>query len=88
MINLRLFISGRSKATDESIQLLKGICERELRGEYELEIIDATKNPELALTDQIIATPTLLRKLPPPLRSVIGRLTEEKIIEALELKPR
>jgi circadian clock protein KaiB len=70
-----------------AIANLKRICEQELGGAYELEIIDVLKDPQLAEDDKILATPTLIKQLPPPLRRVIGDLSDkEKVLLGLELR--
>jgi circadian clock protein KaiB len=67
---------------------LRRICEQELHGQYELEIIDVLKNPQLAEDEKILATPTLIKQLPPPLRRVIGDLSDkEKVLLGLEVRP-
>jgi circadian clock protein KaiB len=68
---------------------LKKICEENLKGEYSIEVIDLLENPELAAGDQIIAIPTLVRKLPEPIVKIIGNLsTKEKVLIGLDLRPR
>ena len=67
---------------------MRRICEEELKGEYELEIIDVLEQPEAAETDRILATPTLIKQLPPPLRRVIGDLSDrDKVLLGLEVRP-
>lgn len=69
-----------------AIANLRRICEQELGGQYQLEIIDVLEHPELAEEDKILATPTLIKQLPPPLRKVIGDLSDkEKVLLGLEL---
>jgi circadian clock protein KaiB len=83
---LRLFVTGSSPRAQVAIANLRRICEQELRGQYELEIIDVLEHPELAENDKILATPTLIKQLPPPLRKVIGDLSDkEKVLLGLEL---
>src|SRR3954470_11582957 len=72
---LRLYVSGLTPRSTEAINNLTRICEEHLKGRYELEIIDIYKHPELAGSDQIIATPTLVKRLPVPLRSLVGTLS-------------
>jgi circadian clock protein KaiB len=85
---LRLYVTGTSPRAQAAIANLRRICEQELHGEYELEIIDVLKNPELAENDKILATPTLIKQLPPPLRRVIGDLSDkEKVLLGLEVRP-
>jgi len=86
---LRLFISGLTPKSQRAIDNLKAICEEHLRGRYELEIIDIFQQPDLARTEQIIAAPTLVKELPPPLRKFIGDMSQtEKILVGLEVKPK
>jgi circadian clock protein KaiB len=85
---LRLYVTGTSPRTEVAIANLRRICEQELRGQYELEIIDVLKNPQLAEEEKILATPTLIKQLPPPLRRVIGDLSDkEKVLLGLEVRP-
>jgi circadian clock protein KaiB len=71
-----------------AIANLRRICEQELRGQYDLEIIDVLENPQAAEDEKILATPTLIKQLPPPLRRVIGDLSDkEKVLLGLEVRP-
>lgn len=86
---LKLYISGSSPRADAAVRNLRRICEEELDGRYELEIIDVVANPEIAESDRILATPTLVKKLPPPLRRVIGDLSDrDKVLLGLEVRER
>jgi circadian clock protein KaiB len=86
---LKLFVTGKTPRTQTAITNLKRICEEELKGEYKLEIIDVLENPEAAETEKILATPTLIKQLPPPLRRVIGDLTDkEKVLFGLAVAPK
>jgi circadian clock protein KaiB len=86
---LRLFVTGASARTGTAIANLKRICEQELQGMYDLEIIDVLEHPELAENEKILATPTLIKSLPPPLRRVIGDLSDkEKVLLGLEVQPK
>ena len=86
---LRLYIAGVSLRSSRAVENIKRICEEHLKGRYELEVIDIYQNPVLAQGEQIIAVPTLIKKLPPPLRKFIGDLTDtEKILLGLDLKPK
>ena len=68
---------------------LKVICEEHLKGKYQLEVIDLLKNPQLAKGDQIVALPTLVRRLPEPVRKIIGHMSDvEKVLVGLQLRPR
>ena len=85
---LRLFVTGASARTGTAIANLRRICEQELEGQYELEIIDVLEFPDLAEHERILATPTLIKSLPPPLRRVIGDLSNtEKVLLGLEVHP-
>lgn len=85
---LRLYVSGSSPRAQLAIDNLRRICEQELRGQYALEIIDVLENPQIAEDEKILATPTLIKQLPPPLRRVIGDLSDkEKVLLGLEVRP-
>ncbi len=85
---LRLYVTGMTPNSIRAIENIKRICKDYLEGRFELEIVDIYKNPELAKESQIIAAPTLIRKLPPPLRRFIGDLSDmEKILVGLDLTP-
>jgi circadian clock protein KaiB len=84
---LKLYVAGATPRAVAAIENLRRICEKDLKGRYELEVIDVLKNPELAEQDKILATPTLIKQLPPPLRRVIGDLSDaEKVLLGLELR--
>jgi circadian clock protein KaiB len=86
---LRLYVAGLNRLSLRAIENLKKICEENLQGRYELEVIDIYQQPVLARGEQIIAAPTLIKKLPLPLRRFIGDLSQtEKIIVGLDLKPK
>jgi circadian clock protein KaiB len=86
---LKLYVAGSSPRAALAIDNLKRICEADLSGRYVLEIIDVLEHPELAEQDKILATPTLIKQLPPPLRRVIGDLSDaEKVLLGLELRQR
>jgi circadian clock protein KaiB len=85
---LKLYVTGSSPRTDRAIGNLRRICETELNGDFALEIIDVLENPEAAEQDRILATPTLIKALPPPLRRVIGDLSDtDKVLLGLEVRP-
>ncbi len=85
---LRLFVTGTSSRTGTAIANLRRICEQELRGQYDLEIIDVLEFPDVAEDEKILATPTLIKSLPLPLRRVIGDLSDkEKVLLGLEVRP-
>jgi circadian clock protein KaiB len=84
---LKLYVSGTSPRAETAIANLRRMCEQELRGEYELEIIDVLEHPQLAEDEKILATPTLIKQLPPPLRRVIGDLSDkDKVLFGLEVR--
>jgi circadian clock protein KaiB len=86
---LRLYVAGLSTISLRAIENLKKICAENLEGRYELEVIDIYQQPVLAQGEQIIATPTLIKQLPLPLRRFIGDLSQtEKILVGLDLKPK
>ena len=86
---LKLYVTGASARAETAIRNLRRICEEELEGRYELEIIDVQEQPEVAEADRILATPTLIKQLPPPLRRVIGDLSDkEKVLLGLEVRMR
>lgn len=86
---LKLYISGNSPRAQAAIANLKRICEEDLAGRYTLEIVDVLENPEAAEMDKILATPTLVKSLPPPLRRVIGDLSDkDKVLLGLEVRAR
>ena len=81
-------MTGESSRTGTAIANLRRICEQELEGQYDLEIIDVLEFPELAEDEKILATPTLIKSLPLPLRRVIGDLSDtEKVLLGLEVRP-
>jgi len=83
-----LFVTGASSRTGVAIANLRRICEQELDGQYDLEIIDVLEHPNLAEDEKILATPTLIKSLPLPLRRVIGDLSNtEKVLLGLEVNP-
>lgn len=85
---LKLYIAGRDARAQAAIANLRHLCEHELRGQYELEIIDVLEDPERAEQAKILATPTLIKQLPPPLRRVIGDLSDkEKLLFGLDVRP-
>jgi circadian clock protein KaiB len=86
---LRLYIAGNTPKSLTALTNLKSYCEEFLKGEYSLEIIDLLIHPQLAAGDQIFAIPTLVRKIPVPMRKIIGDLSnQEKVLVGLNLKPR
>ena len=86
---LRLYVAGTTARSNQAVTNIKRICEEHLKGRYLLEVIDIYQQPVLAKGEQIIAAPTLVKKLPPPLRRFIGTMAdEERILVGLDLKPR
>ncbi len=86
---LRLYVAGHTAKSILAFDNLKRICEEHLKGVYHIEVVDLLKNPQLARGDQIVAVPTLVRKLPPPLKKIIGDLSNEvRVLVGLDLRPR
>ena len=86
---LRLYVAGQTAKSLQAFANLKRICEEHLAGEYHIEVIDLLKYPQLAKGDQILALPTLVRKLPEPVRKIIGDLSNtERVLVGLDLRPR
>lgn len=86
---LRLYVTGMTPRSAQAISNIKSICEERLKGRYELEVIDIYQQPELAQSEQIVAIPTLIRKLPVPLRKLVGDLSKrERVLLGLGLLPR
>ncbi len=85
---LRLYVAGQTPRSLAAFANLKHICEDHLAGKYHIEIIDLLRNPTLARGDQILAIPTLVRKLPTPVRKIIGDLSNtERVLVGLDLRP-
>jgi circadian clock protein KaiB len=86
--DLRLYIAGQTPHSLAAISNLKRICEEHLKGEYRIEVIDLLVNPQLSRDDQIVAIPTLVRKLPVPIRKIIGDLSDTaRTLVGLQLRP-
>ena len=86
---LRLYVAGNTDKSRAAFENLKRICEEHLPGKYAIEVVDLLKSPQLARGDQIVAIPTLVRKLPNPVRRIIGDLSNtEKTLVGLQLRPR
>lgn len=86
--NLRLYVAGQTPKSLTAIANLKAICEDHLAGRYTIEVIDLLVNPQLAAGDQILAVPTLVRRLPPPIKRVIGNLSDtERVLVGLDIVP-
>ena len=85
---LRLYIAGNTPKSMAALNNLKKYCEEHLKDEYQIEVIDLLIHPQLAAGDQILATPTLVRKFPVPIRKIIGDLSnEEKVLVGLNIRP-
>ena len=85
---LRLYVAGQTPKCITAFANLKKICEEHLQGRYDIEIVDLLKQPQLARGEQIVAVPTLVRKLPPPMRKIIGDLSNtERVLVGLDLRP-
>jgi circadian clock protein KaiB len=86
---LKLYVAGQTAKSLQAFANLRRICEEHLAGEYHIEVVDLMKNPQLAKGDQILALPTLVRKLPEPVRKIIGDLSNtERVLVGLDLRPR
>lgn len=86
---LKLYVAGLTPRSQEAIRTVSAICEEQLAGRCDLEVIDIYQNPVLAKGEQIIAAPTLIKKLPLPLRKIIGNMADkEKILVGLDLRPK
>jgi len=87
--NLRLYVAGQTPRSLTAFKNLKDICEEYLKGQYHIEVVDLMENPTLARGDQILAIPTLVRKLPQPIRKIIGDLSNtERVLVGLDIQPR
>jgi circadian clock protein KaiB len=84
---LCLYIAGMTSAAKTALANIKQLCEEQLEGKYTIEVVDLLERPELAEEDQILAVPTLVRQLPPPLRKIIGDLSDaKKVLVGLDVK--
>jgi len=87
--DLRLYVAGRTPKSLAAFENLKRLCEEHLKGQYHIEVIDLLQQPQLAKGDQILALPTLVRKLPEPIKKIIGDLSNtERVLVGLDLRPR
>jgi circadian clock protein KaiB len=85
---LRLYVAGQTTKSMVAFSNLKKICEEHLPGKYKIEVIDLLENPKLASDHQILAIPTLIRKLPEPIRKIVGDLSDtERVLVGLDLQP-
>ncbi|HEU0155255.1 MAG TPA: circadian clock KaiB family protein [Stellaceae bacterium] len=86
--DLRLYVAGQTAKSVTAFANLKKICDEHLSGRYRIEVVDLVEHPQLAAGDQILAIPTLVRKLPPPLRKIVGHLRDtERTLVGLQLRP-
>jgi circadian clock protein KaiB len=86
--NLRLYVAGQTPKSVTAIANLKRICEEHLAERYTIEVIDLLVNPQLAAGDQILAVPTLVRRLPTPLKRIVGNLSNvERVLVGLDIRP-
>jgi len=86
---LRLYVAGQTPKAQRAFENLRRICEEHLAGRYSIDVIDLVQNPALGRGDQILALPTLVRKLPTPIKKIIGDLSNtERVLVGLDLRPR
>ena len=84
---LRLYIAGRTERAEAALANLEALCREHLAGRYRIEVVDLLERPQLARGDQIVAVPTLVRRLPPPVKKIIGSLASvERVLVGLDLK--
>ena len=89
VVELRLYIAGQTRKSIAALTNLRRICEEHLAGRYRVEVVDLMENPHQAQHDQIVAIPTLVRRLPEPIRRIIGDLSNsERVLVGLEVEPR
>ena len=85
---LRLYVAGKTEKSVTALTNLRKYCEEHLKGQYKIEVIDLLEKPQLAEGDQILAIPTLVKKVPEPVRKIIGDLSnEEKVLVGLDIRP-
>jgi circadian clock protein KaiB len=88
ILELRLYVAGQTPKSLAALANLKRICEEHLKDKYKIEIVDLVKHPQLAQGDQILAIPTLVRRVPQPLRKIIGDLSNtERVLVGLDIRP-
>ena len=86
---LKLYVTGKTPRSERAIANLRRVCENELDDKYEMQVIDVLERPQLAEDEKILATPTLIKVVPPPLRRIIGDLSnKDKVLLGLDLQPR
>jgi circadian clock protein KaiB len=89
LFELRLYVAGQTPKAIRAFTNLRRICEEHLEGRYSIEVIDLLKDPQLGRGDQILAVPTLVRRLPEPIKKIIGVLSNtERVLVGLDLRPR
>lgn len=87
--DLRLYVAGQTPKSLQAFANLKRLCDEHLAGAYKIEVVDLNKSPQLAKGDQILALPTLVRKLPSPVRKIVGDLSNtQRVLVGLDLRPR
>ncbi|MEM1398330.1 MAG: circadian clock protein KaiB [Pseudomonadota bacterium] len=85
---LKLYVTGKTPRSERAIATLRQICEEQLGNQFDLQIIDVLENPQLAEDEKILATPTVIKALPPPIRRIIGDLSDsEKVLLGLDILP-
>ncbi len=88
VFDLRLYVAGQTPKSVRAVENLRRVCEEHLSGRYQVEVIDLLVNPALARGDEIIAVPTLVRKLPEPIRKIIGDLSDtDRVLVGLQVRP-
>ena len=88
IFELRLYVAGQSPRSVRALENLRRVCDEHLAGRYSVEVIDLLANPALARGDEIVAVPTLVRKLPEPIRKIIGDLSDtDRVLVGLQLRP-
>ena len=86
---LRLYVAGTTPRSNRAIEAIKELCEKELEGRYDLEVIDIYQHPDLMEEQQVLAVPALIKKLPLPLRKIIGDMSDtERVVVGLGLRPK
>jgi circadian clock protein KaiB len=86
---IKLYVTGQTPRSRSAVENLRRLCEEELGGEYEMVVIDVLERPQLAEDEKILATPTVIKELPPPIRRIIGDLSDrERVLLGLDLKAR
>ena len=86
--DLKLYVAGKTAKSQTAFANLKKLCEEHMKGKYRIEVLDLLENPQLAAGDQILAIPTLVRRLPEPIRKIIGDLSNtERVLVGLDLRP-